>query len=107
VFADLGLSQECTGGTSRGCPSDTWSYLTWIPIVGPWLGMGIGWAGDYEWVNYVGGILQDAGLLMMILGLAIHDEWDEPLYSFDRTNPLAPTLSMAAGATGGSLTLTF
>jgi hypothetical protein len=106
VLADVGLVEEC-GSFSRGCPDGTWSALTWIPVVGPWLGLGLGNAQDYAWVNYVGGILQDAGLLMMILGLAIHDEWDEPLYAFDPSDPLAPTLSMAAGPTGGSLTLTF
>jgi hypothetical protein len=106
VFADLGVTQEC-GSFSRGCPDDTWAYLTWIPVVGPWLGLGIGNAQDYAWVNYVGGILQGAGLLAMILGLSIHDEWDEPLYAFDPSDPLAPTLSLDGGPTGGTVTLTF
>jgi hypothetical protein len=107
VFADLAVGQECSSFSSRGCPSTDWQLLTWIPVVGPWLGLGIGDPGDYAWVNYVGGILQGAGLLMMILGLSIHDEWDEPLYAFDPSDPLAPTLSMDGGPTGGNVTLTF
>jgi hypothetical protein len=92
-------SSGCSG---YGCPDDTWYALTWIPVVGPWLGLGVGRGGDYEWVNYVGGILEDAGLILLILGLTIRDEWDEPLYAFG-DGPDAPALFL----TGNGMRLEF
>lgn len=107
VLAGGYTSSGCSG---YGCPDDLWYALTWIPVVGPWLGLGLGRGGDYEWVNYVGGILEDAGLILLILGLVIQDEWDEPLYAFG-DSPDAPRLYLSGGPSGamGGLgaTLTF
>lgn len=94
-----GYTSGCSG---YGCPDGLWYGLTWIPVIGPWLGLGVGYGGDYEWVNYVGGILQDVGLLLMILGLVITDEWDEPILAFG-DSPDAPALYL----TGNGAQLTF
>jgi hypothetical protein len=94
-----GYSSGCSG---YGCPDDTWYALSWIPVIGPWLGLGVGRGGDYEWVNYVGGILEDAGLVLLILGLVIHDEWDEPVYAFGEGRD-APALWLR----GNGVALTF
>ena len=107
VFADVAVGRECNGGASGGCPDGVWSLTTWIPVVGPWIGLAAGEPRDYAWVNYVGGILEGAGLLMMIIGLAIQDEWDEPLYAFSPSDPLGATLRVDGGPTGGNVTLAF
>jgi len=100
LIGELALSGGYSSGCSGyGCPDDTWYALSWIPVVGPWLGLGLGRGGDYEWVNYVGGILEDAGLVLLILGLVITDEWDEPIYAFGDSHD-APSLYLSGGPSG-------
>jgi hypothetical protein len=102
-----GYSSSCRGS---GCPDDTWAYLHWVPIIGPWLALGLGNGRDWEPLSYVAGALQDVGLILFILGLAIRDEWDEPVYAFG-DGPDAARLYLSAGPTQGGLqtsaTLTF
>lgn len=81
----------------------------WIPLIGPWLQL----TGPHDLHEFVIvlGIVQAAGAVALALGFVITDEWDEPVYSFDRTNPLAPTLHVAFAPTphggAGSATLRF
>lgn len=100
LISELVLAGGYTSGCSGyGCPDDTWYALTWIPVVGPWLGLGLGYGRDYEWVNYVGGVLEGAGLIVLILGLVITDEWDEPIYAFG-DGADAPRLYLSGGPSG-------
>ncbi len=93
---------DCTGS---GCPSADWVGFQWIPIVGPWLALGLSDARDWAPLSYVTGILEDVGLLLFVLGLAIRDEWDEPVYAFG-DGPDAARLYLSAGPTQGGASAT-
>lgn len=102
----LGGALIATGGWEQcsgyGCPSADWVGFQWIPVIGPWLALGLGSGRDWEPLSYVTGIVEDVGLLLFILGLAIHDEWDEPIYAFG-DSPDAPAVFL----TGNGLRMTF
>jgi hypothetical protein len=102
-----GMWSNCSG---RGCPDADWMAYQWIPVIGPWLSVGLANGGDYTPFTYVTGILQDVGLILLILGIAIRDEWDEPVYAFG-DGPDAPRLYLSGSptTTGGAMsaTLTF
>lgn len=101
------IDQNCRGA---GCPNTDWTAWQWLPIVGPWLSLGLSNGRDYAPMSYVTGALQDVGLILLILGVVIRDEWDEPVYAFG-SSPTAPRLYLAGSPTmtGASMsaTLTF
>lgn len=79
----LSLSQECSS-FSGSCPSGDWIGYSWIPIVGPWLAYGVAertGGESNEIFNILFGVIQDVGLILMILGIAIQQEWEEAVYA--------------------------
>ncbi len=105
-FGGLGILGNC-GTFSDPCPTDsgTWAGLGWIPVVGPWLAYGLADEnGDYAWFNILFGVIQDVGVILMVLGIAIQQEWEEAIYA-DLGNDV--TLSFAAGPTSIGATLHF
>lgn len=90
-------------------------YLEWygyglIPVIGTWLQFAAYGPQFPEW-SIATGIIQDVGLVLLILGLTIREEWDEPVYVFNEADPHSPTLAFGmSGAPGGgavgTLTLT-
>lgn len=90
-------------------------YIDWygfgvIPVIGTWLQFLAAGPQFPEW-SIATGIIQDAGLILLILGMTIREEWDEPVYTFNEADPYSPTLDFAmTGAPGGgamaTLTLT-
>ncbi len=91
---------NCT--SFSGCPNTDWAGFQWVPVIGPWLALGLGNGRDWEPLSYVTGIVEDVGLLLFILGLVIRDDWDEPVYAFGN-GPDAPALFL----TGNGARLTF
>ncbi len=102
------IYEECdvySSGSSCPVPADSWAGLGWIPIVGPWLAYGLTQnVGDYGWFNILFGIVQDVGAILTILGLAIQQEWEEPLYA-DLGEGVR--LSFTAGPTSLGASLSF
>jgi hypothetical protein len=99
----LGILQNCYSD----CPTDSglWAGLGWIPVVGPWLAYGLADEyGSYSWFNILFGVIQDVGLILMVLGIAIQQEWEEVIYA-DLGNDV--TLSFAAGPTSVGAALHF
>lgn len=103
----LGIVGNCSSYGSDPCPTDadTWVGLGWIPVVGPWLAYGLADEnGTYSWFNILFGVIQDVGVILMVLGIAIQQEWEEAIYA-DLGNDV--TLSFAAGPTSIGATLHF
>lgn len=100
AFNVTGLSWYVAGqlGTS---PNLDWYLYGLVPIVGPFLQFGAD-SPQAEGLSIITGIAQVAGLVMTILGFAIQDEWDEPVYVFNEEDPYSPRLSFnLEGAPGG------
>ena len=97
-------------GSSDPCPDAGWAGWNWIPIIGPWLSLAQGYPGagsnDYTWFSVIGGLLEDVGLIMFILGLTLREEWEEPVYALG-DGPDAPTLSFRVGAGNAAATISF
>jgi hypothetical protein len=99
----------------RGLDSD-WLGFAYVPILGPWLQMGtyndLGvWMdrgpGHFSWIT---GLAQGLGLVLLVVGLTVREEWDEPVYALTDA-PDGPTLAFDAtgleGGAFGSATLRF
>lgn len=78
-----------------------------IPVIGTWLQFAAYGPQFPEW-SIATGIIQDLGLVLLILGLTIREEWDEPVYTFNEEDPYSPTLAFGMGGVegGGGATLT-
>lgn len=106
-FASLSVSQDCESSRALSCPDPVgdWAGLGWIPVVGPWLAYGlIDYLGDYAWMNILFGIVQDVGVILMVLGIAIQQEWEEAIYA-DLGDGVS--LTMTAGPTSIGANLRF
>lgn len=106
-FGGLGIVGSCGGFAGDPCPTDSgaWAGLGWIPVVGPWLAYGLADEfGSYAWFNILFGVIQDVGVILMVLGIAIQQEWEEVIYA-DLGNDVS--LSFAAGPTSIGATLHF
>lgn len=107
-IASTYVYQQCdvfAPGSSCPAPADSWAGLGWIPIVGPWLAYGLtDYLGDYGWFNILFGIVQDVGAILMVLGLAIQEEWEEIIYA-DLGEGVR--LSFTAGPTSVGASLSF
>lgn len=73
-------------------PEYDWYLYGLIPIIGPFMQFGVD-GPQSEGVSLITGIAEVAGLIMTILGFALHDEWDEPVYVLDENDPRSPRLS--------------
>lgn len=78
--------------------SSDWLGFAYIPILGPWLQMGtyddVGtWLergpAHFSWIT---GVAQALGLALLVVGLTVREEWDEPVYALSDA-PDAPRLS--------------
>lgn len=105
-IASLSIVQDCTSAYT--CPSDGWVGLGWIPIVGPWLAYGLEYTGGWDWLNIVFGLIQGAGTILTILGVAIQQEWEEVI-AMDLGHGVRLAFDGGASAGGAQLgaTLTF
>jgi hypothetical protein len=106
-LGSLGISAQCTVGTTCPRPIDQWVGLGWVPLAGPWLAYGLSsYVGGYDWFNIVFGLVQAAGAVFTVLGLVIQQEWEEQIYVDLGDQPGAPRLELAAGigSVGGTLT---
>jgi hypothetical protein len=82
-------------------PNTDWYLYGLVPLAGPFLQF-LSDGPQAEGLSIITGVAQIAGLVMLILGFAIQDEWDEPVYVFDEENPYSPRLSFnLEGAPGG------
>ncbi len=66
----------------------------YIPLVGPWLQLANyddseSPAVHFSWIT---GVAQAVGLVLMVVGLTVHEEWDEPVYALT-DDPMGPTLA--------------
>ena len=84
-IGSLSIVQDCSSYL-YSCPSDGWAGLGWIPILGPWLAYGIEYTGGYDWFNILFGVIQGAGTILTILGVAIQQEWEEVIAGLDLGN---------------------
>ena len=93
--------------------SDSWDSsdqlgFAFIPILGPWLQLGgfsdldRAFEDGIGYFPIVAGLAQALGLILTIVGLSVHDEWDEPVYALT-DDPMGPTLAFD----GSQATLTF
>lgn len=89
-------------------------YIDWygygvIPVIGTWLQFVADGPQFPEW-SIATGIIQDVGLVLLILGFVIRDEWDEPVYVFNEADPHSATLAFGVGGVprdaGSGATLT-
>jgi hypothetical protein len=106
LFSGLGTS-SIAGECYYDCPNPLgdWVGYSWIPIVGPWIAYGTTYTtAGYEWINFLTGIVQGAGVVMIVLGLVIQQEWEEAVYA-DLGNGVG--ISFDAGLGGASATLSF
>jgi hypothetical protein len=84
-----------------------WYLYGLVPVIGPWLQFAVSDpAGNQfpEW-SAITGVLEGAGLVLLILGLTIRDEWDEPVYTFNEADPHSPTLAFNLGGAPGGGTM--
>lgn len=83
--------------------SDSWDSsdqlgFAFIPILGPWLQLGRfsdldrAFETGIAYFPIVAGLAQALGLIVTIIGLSVHDEWDEPVYALT-DDPMGPTLT--------------
>jgi hypothetical protein len=86
-------------------PGEDWYLYGLVPIVGPFLQFGADPGAQAEGVSIITGIAQVGGLIMTILGFALTDEWDEPVYVFNEADPMSPRLSfeLATAPGGGAI----
>lgn len=91
----------------EGFSSDQLGFA-YIPILGPWLQLGAysdldaameDGRGHFSWIT---GVAQALGLVLMVVGLTVREEWDEPVYALT-DDPMGPTLAFD----GSRATLTF
>lgn len=98
------LSQDCTSA----CPTDDWVGYSWIPLAGPWVAwQAAEYNGGYEVFNVLMGVVQGAGAILIVLGLAIQQEWEEAVYADlgeGRTLTFAGGPSAGGGQVGATLT---
>lgn len=81
-------------------PSLDWYLYGLIPVAGPWIQLGApGPQGPA--MSIVTGILEGAGLILTILGFALTEEWDEPVYVFNEEDPHSPRLSFSVDSAPG------
>ncbi len=101
------LWQDCTGGF-LSCPEDAWMGTSWIPLAGPWIaGFGTNYGNEVNFVfNMLMGVVQAVGAVLLVLGLAIQQEWEEPVYALGEGDD-APQLSFQLGAGNVGATLAF
>jgi hypothetical protein len=94
---------EINGG---GYPGIDYYLYGLIPIAGPWLQFGASGPNSYV-MSVITGVLEVGGLLLTILGASIQEEWDEPVYVLDESDPRSPTLAFGLdGALGGGAVAT-
>ena len=105
-IGSLSIAQDGCAGFGCPQPLDDWVGLGWIPLVGPWLAATLTDAKDYIIFNVLMGIMQGVGAVLAILGLAIQQEWEEPVYALGDA-PDAPVLSFQVGAASLGATLAF
>jgi hypothetical protein len=89
--------------------SSDWLGYAYVPLLGPWLQMGtysdVGvWMdrgpGHFSWVT---GLAQGLGLVLLVVGLTVREEWDEPVYALTDA-PDGPTFAFdATPLEGGGL----
>jgi hypothetical protein len=92
-----------------GCPNATWRSVAWIPLVGPWIAESLDGAqgSSFSAPAIVDGVLQDVGLLFVIVGVLMSHEREVPVVALG-DGPAAPRLALGGG--GGTMlgaTLTF
>lgn len=86
--------------------SSDWLGFAYIPLLGPWLQLttydDIGRAVDRGdgLFSILDGTAQAVGLVMLVLGLTIREEWDEPVYALGDA-PDAPRLAFSASSAPG------
>ncbi len=91
-----------------GWASDAQYYVPLVPVLGPFLQLGLFPDVDAALADGIGyfslftGIAQVLGVVFIGLGVAIQDEWDEPRYALG-DDPSGPSLAFD----GSRLTLTF
>lgn len=107
IFAVPWVITGISGLTSSNSDVNTWG---WIPLIGPWAMLGYIDAWDFELLGtllIISGILQAAGVVMMILGLATSREVRVRVALGDEPN--APELTVTPVASqhfaGAALTL--
>jgi|GEM_PF-2932728 len=81
-------------------PNLDWYLYGLVPIVGPFLQF-LSDGPQAEGVSIITGIAEVGGLVLTILGFALQDEWDEPVYVFNEADPMSPRLSFNLGAAPG------
>lgn len=105
----FGASWALTGSISSISTNIDYATYGWIPLVGPWLMLGVATSDDEVAGALVGGVTQLAGITMFVLGLALHETVRVAVYSLG-DDPRAPRLALdvrpavAGGMVGVTLT---